>query len=422
MVFSSFVPQITTAVETVWYYNEGPIIKIHSNFKSEIECENDSAEFLRLNRGLTVTHCLTTTVTGFPLPKSDPAVTYIKPAPGTIGVSENKTRYNFLVPIGNLKCMDWGSTNTVGADGKKECIDNNIGEYLNIIFKIGIGLCAALAVIMLIIYGVVYMGDESVFGKTEAKSKMLSAVLGLIIALGAWALLNTINPALTGKGGIMFDSAKGSISNFSILGSSPASFDGKPINIDFNTQAYPAAKIASEKTGVDTAFILAMFAQETGSGSNVGKCDYLSANMKDGQLDALKTVATRLGLDYKTIPMSCSGAVKGDHGGAIGLTQFLPGTWLEYTDQAKKILGHEPDPWDKTGADALMMTALFLKAKGGDGTNETNQMNAACKYFGSCSQTVSCGGGVKGTYGQCILGKKVSIQNQIDAYEAINKK
>lgn len=93
--------------------------------------------------------------------------------------------YTLLAPIGKL---------TVAPD--------NIGDYFNTIFLIAIGLCGALAVIMIVIGGVQYMGDESIFGKTEAKSKIMSAILGLLIALGAYALLNTINPDLLGKKGV----------------------------------------------------------------------------------------------------------------------------------------------------------------------------------------------------------------------------
>lgn len=93
--------------------------------------------------------------------------------------------YTLLAPIGSLKEAP-----------------NNIGDYFNIIFKIAIGLCAVLAVVMIVISGIQYMGDESIFSKTEAKSKITAAVLGLLIALGSYALLNTINPALLGGGGV----------------------------------------------------------------------------------------------------------------------------------------------------------------------------------------------------------------------------
>jgi len=94
-------------------------------------------------------------------------------------------KYKLLAPIGNL---------TEAPD--------NVGDYFNVIFKIIIGLCAVLAVIMIVIGGIQYMGSESIFGKTEAKSRIAAAILGLIIALGAYALLNTINPDLLGGGGV----------------------------------------------------------------------------------------------------------------------------------------------------------------------------------------------------------------------------
>lgn len=111
-----------------------------------------------------------------------------------------KSDYMLLAPIGDLKAVTPDNQNNT------ECKINSffqagIGCYLNILLMIAIGLCGALAVIMIVVRGVQYMGDESVFGKTEAKSHIMAAVLGLLLALGAYALLNTINPKLLGKGG-----------------------------------------------------------------------------------------------------------------------------------------------------------------------------------------------------------------------------
>lgn len=108
--------------------------------------------------------------------------------------TKNNNIYTLLAPIGKLVTAP-----------------ENIGDYFNIIFKIAIGLCAALAVIMIVIGGVQYMGDESIFGKTEAKSRITSAILGLLIALGAYAILNTINPDLLGKGGVQIDQVSAEI-------------------------------------------------------------------------------------------------------------------------------------------------------------------------------------------------------------------
>jgi hypothetical protein len=129
---------------------------------------------------------------------------------------KNNTTYTLLAPIpGMPNCMDWSGENP-------NCLGNDIGKYLNIIFKLIIGVCIALAVIMLIVYGFLYMGEESVFGKVEAKSKMISAIFGLIIAIGAWTLLNTINPALTGKDGINIDAINIKINSIEYI--SPESF------------------------------------------------------------------------------------------------------------------------------------------------------------------------------------------------------
>jgi hypothetical protein len=87
----------------------------------------------------------------------------------------------------------------------------NIGDYFNTIFNIAIGLCAVLAVVMIVIGGIQYMGSESIFGKTEAKGQITRAILGLIIALGSFALLNTIDPNLLGGKGVSIKSVSGEI-------------------------------------------------------------------------------------------------------------------------------------------------------------------------------------------------------------------
>lgn len=99
----------------------------------------------------------------------------------SVDIKPYNSDYVLLAPIGNIYKMD-----------KK----TSITDYLNIIFKLGIGLLIALSVIMLIVHGVQYMGDESIFGKTEAMHSMRSIIGGILLALGAWAILNTINPDL----------------------------------------------------------------------------------------------------------------------------------------------------------------------------------------------------------------------------------
>jgi hypothetical protein len=122
---------------------------------------------------LGVTANFARTTSGDPVPGVDPPVIVTPQKENSMGT------YTLLAPIGTLTKAP-----------------SNFGDYVNIILKIAIGLCGVLAVIMLVIGGIEYMGDESVFAKTEARKQMINAIFGLLIALGAWALLNTINPDL----------------------------------------------------------------------------------------------------------------------------------------------------------------------------------------------------------------------------------
>ncbi len=106
---------------------------------------------------------------------------------------------------------------------------NSIGDYFNKIFLVAIGLCGVLAVIMIVIGGVQYMGTESVFGKTEAKGRIFAAILGLFIALGAYALLYTINPDLTGQNGLTIDQVSVDIDQ-DVAESSPVPLTSNQIN------------------------------------------------------------------------------------------------------------------------------------------------------------------------------------------------
>lgn len=174
LFLSSFVLNFVYADVIKWKYID--LVGQEHLFETEPEC-NDA---LRVAVGAQSGICIQTTIAGNPLPPDGPII-----ISGKTDDSKNSGIYTLLAPIGNL----------VQAP-------DNVGDYFNIIFKIAIGFCGVLAVVMIVIGGVQYMGDESIFGKTEAKSRITSAIFGLLIALGSYALLNTINPDLLGSGGV----------------------------------------------------------------------------------------------------------------------------------------------------------------------------------------------------------------------------
>lgn len=160
-------------------------------FATKSECDANRAEALKSRSDRTVfAECFPSTKTVI----ATAVQNEIDATNGTVTINKELTGnrvfdedYNLLAPLPGINKVD--KTNT-------------LGTYLNFLFKFAISICAGLAVLMIVIYGVQYMGDGSVFGHTEAKSKIGSAIMGLLLALGAYALLNTINPDLVGSGGI----------------------------------------------------------------------------------------------------------------------------------------------------------------------------------------------------------------------------
>jgi hypothetical protein len=108
--------------------------------------------------------------------------------------SDENDRYDLLAPI------EQAGLDYISYDPNNE--EKFVGTYLNKLFLLGIGLISAIAVIMLIVAGIQYMGEESIFGKGKKKDQMTNALLGLLIALGSYALLNTISPDLIGNKGL----------------------------------------------------------------------------------------------------------------------------------------------------------------------------------------------------------------------------
>jgi hypothetical protein len=70
-------------------------------------------------------------------------------------------------------------------------------EYIKVLVRIAIGVIGILAVVMIVISGVQYMGSAMVTEKEGAKQRLTGAVLGLILAVSSVLLLRTINPQLT---------------------------------------------------------------------------------------------------------------------------------------------------------------------------------------------------------------------------------
>ncbi len=72
----------------------------------------------------------------------------------------------------------------------------NPGQYIGGVFMLIIGLAGVLAVIYIIVGGIQYMSTDAFQGKNEAKTRIQNAIFGLLLALGAWIILYSVNERL----------------------------------------------------------------------------------------------------------------------------------------------------------------------------------------------------------------------------------
>ncbi len=94
--------------------------------------------------------------------------------------------YTVLAPLpGTTEC----------GDGGKDC-KTSLEKYLPGVFKLAVGLSAAFAVFMIVIGGFQYMSTDALQGKEEGKARIWNSVKGLVLVIGAWLILYTINPGL----------------------------------------------------------------------------------------------------------------------------------------------------------------------------------------------------------------------------------
>lgn len=94
------------------------------------------------------------------------------------------TEYTLLAPI------------PLQGAGGPTSYTTNATTYVSGLFKLVIGIALGLAVLRLIYAGIKYMSTDAFGEKNEARSIIEEAMWGLLLAISAWLILNTINPRL----------------------------------------------------------------------------------------------------------------------------------------------------------------------------------------------------------------------------------
>src|SRR3990167_5733875 len=199
------------------------------------------------------------------------------------------------------------------------------------------------------------------------------------------------------------------------------------------------AEIASAKTGVRPAFILAILQYESKLGANVGRCNrpqdvkkwqdimpgplHYSNYLKNGKTcngpnspcsyrddqSAFVRIMNSLSRSTEGTPLSCPIVGIPGWGGAMGPAQFIPTTWEMFQSKISQALNiGTPDPWNPEHAITAM--ALYLSELFAGTQDWTNERTAACKYNSGRTCYVNGKAGPGLSYGVNVMSIAESIQ------------
>lgn len=184
------------------------------------------------------------------------------------------------------------------------------------------------------------------------------------------------------------------------------------------------AELAAKRTGIRPAFLLALLEVETGKqfedgvisvGTNLGtgnwKTDMYDCYVglkKLGSAEAEKRaffqITSGLNLDPDKLPISRRPSY--GCGGAMGPAQFLPTTWLRFSNRVAELTGHNPpNPWNVE--DAFTAAAVFLADAGASSQTSAGEIAAAKTYI---SGQANCTKYICRTYASKII----SLARDID--------
>jgi len=197
--------------------------------------------------------------------------------------------------------------------------------------------------------------------------------------------------------------------------------------------AVAIAKTVASQTGIRTAFSLGILWQETRIGQVQGGC--FLKNITNGEgvyiksgnkapktmnptrdvpkfLDLVANLnkASKLKTDAFSTPVSCCMIKSGEYfgwGGAMGPAQFIPSTWMLYSEKIEKLSGNAPaNPWNIR--DAFLANALYLKDLGAGSQTYQKEIYAAMRYFGCTTSWCET------NYGRPVMTAASCMQDYID--------
>ncbi len=153
-----------------------------------------------------------------------------------------------------------------------------------------------------------------------------------------------------------------------------------------------SAIFAGAKTGIRPAYLLGVLENESRLGLNVGtgdwRTDMYQCNLNRGYItmgtnlkNAFLQICQELGLNPDTQLVSAKPSAYKGCGGAMGIAQFMPTTWLAYKDRIAAMTGNNPpNPW--VSIDAFTASAIKLRDAGAWAQTYEAERKAYAIYIG----------------------------------------
>lgn len=163
-----------------------------------------------------------------------------------------------------------------------------------------------------------------------------------------------------------------------------------------------AAKFASNVTGIRKDYLLGVLVVESNLGRFTGGCTYKQSRMSGTRATYFKQIVKELKYNLDKVKVSCPPSGYKGTGGAMGVAQFMPDTWIGYKSSIASVTGHNPpDPWNLT--DGVVAMALKLtKVDGVKQHKRSAEEKAYCVYLAGGNWASYCDS--KGTdYGAKVL-------------------
>lgn len=151
-----------------------------------------------------------------------------------------------------------------------------------------------------------------------------------------------------------------------------------------------AAGFAAKVTGIRKDYLLGVLVVESNLGRYTGGCTYKQSRMNGTRADYFKAIVKELDLDLNKVKVSCPPSGYKGTGGAMGVAQFMPDTWMGYKSSIAGVTGHNPpNPWNLTDG----VVAMALKLTRVDGVKEhkkSAEAKAYCVYLAGNNWAAYC--------------------------------